>query len=427
MFVLSILIWLAIFAQSGCTALAIENPKARVSAAAVARAKAIGGEGGEGPSNKDAPLRSSSRSLQDEILITATTPGDMSPEELAAMAEVMEVIEEGAEGPPGVTVIPPTGDGNQTEGIDEDGVPTSPSDGIVDPYGVPGEENGTMASIIAIYPGDNSTNETTYPEGDYTAEPTGPAELGVTTEMPPPGLDDPDENYTDTLPSVPYPEPEGEFPPGGDEEGDPMTIEGTSVPTPAGGGDNEEGTTPSNGSEEGTTRPSYNPTTPEPTEDYWAGKPYLAPTDPTKAPTDRPTALYVPKGEDPLVEEETPDIGDFSDDKIFYHGLGGKVGTYLDGVETPMEMEKDKNVQVVAGILLGVFLVLVLVTAHLVMNYPDGLCAGCCRLTLKCICCFTRTLCLPCRAICCKGSDQTSNRRTHAPMRTPFPSDLELA
>jgi len=151
---------------------------------------------------------------------------------------------------------------------------------------------------------------------------------------------------------------------------------------------------------------------------------------PTYTPTPEPTVRYISKtGIDPLAEEIEPDLADFNDDGAFYHGLGdklGKVGLYLDGVESPQKLEKDKNVQVIAGVLVVVSLGLLLVTAHLVMQYPDGLCAGFCRLTLKCICCFTRMICLPCRAICCKTSDQTT-RRTHAPMRTPFPTDLELA
>jgi len=158
-------------------------------------------------------------------------------------------------------------------------------------------------------------------------------------------------------------------------------------------------------------------------EDEWGGFSNLGPTD---KPTPRPTAIYVPKEGDPLQSEEEPDVKDFNDD-VIYHGLGGKVGAYLDQVESPQEMEYDKNVQITAGILGSLTLVILLVTAHLVMNHPDGLCAGCCRLVLKVICCFTRTLCLPCRAICCKGSEQSSGRRTHQPMRTPFPTDLELS
>merc|ERR1712032_581482 len=148
------------------------------------------------------------------------------------------------------------------------------------------------------------------------------------------------------------------------------------------------------------------------------------PLEPTENPTPRPTMLYTPMEEgDPLEEQE--EYGRSKED-VFYHGLGGPVGEYLDSLESPEEMEKDHNVQVIGGVLLGVFLVLLLVTAHQAMNNPDGLCAGCCRLTNQCICCFIRVLCLPCRAICCKD-DQSRSRRTHAPMRTPFPTGLELA
>lgn len=190
----------------------------------------------------------------------------------------------------------------------------------------------------------------------------------------------------------------------------------------------------------GNSNPTYNPTAPPTTSTISSGDDIYSdiysggmnrPTFPTETPTLKPTVEYIPrKGDDPLAEETEPDVADFNDDPTFYHGLGdklGKVGEYLDGVASPREMEKDKNVQVVGGILVVMFLLLLLVTAHMVMQYPDGLCAGCCRLTLKCMCCFIRTLCLPCRAICCKGSDQAQGRRTHAPMRTPFPTDLELA
>ena len=146
---------------------------------------------------------------------------------------------------------------------------------------------------------------------------------------------------------------------------------------------------------------------------------------PTYKPTPRPSSVYIPMSddEDPISKEGAEDFSNGQKDD----SLQGMINTYLDGVESPDEMKSDKNVQVVAISLVVVFLVLMLLTAHLVMDYPDGLCASFCRLILKCLCCIIRVLCLPCRAICCKGSDQTRSRRTHAPMRAPFPSDLELA
>lgn len=161
--------------------------------------------------------------------------------------------------------------------------------------------------------------------------------------------------------------------------------------------------------------------------------------------TPSPTVVYVPppSEEDPLSEKGSEEVvgaeqgvgsgdeGDDSknngDDNVLYHGLGGKVGTYMDSIESPTEMEHDKNVQIVTATLLSIFIVTLLITAHLVMHHPDGLCAGFCRLALRFIGCVSRTLCLPCRAVCCSGgSEQSRSRRSHAPMRTPFPSDLEL-
>ena len=56
------------------------------------------------------------------------------------------------------------------------------------------------------------------------------------------------------------------------------------------------------------------------------------------------SVIYVPPpgDADPLVEEEEPDVAGFAaEDKVLYHGLGGKTGAYLDGVESPLDMEKD--------------------------------------------------------------------------------------
>eukprot|EP01082_Thalassiosira_pseudonana_P014127 g12039.t1 g12039 contig6:1095057-1096237(+) len=146
---------------------------------------------------------------------------------------------------------------------------------------------------------------------------------------------------------------------------------------------------------------------------------------PTKSPTPRPTYAYHPKSDDPLNDEDM-DIGEFDDDKKSAN-LQHEIANYMEGVESPQEMETDKNVQVVAGSLTAVFILLWLLTAHQTMENPDGICAGFCRLILKLITCIVRVLCLPCRFLCCKGSDQTRSRRTHAPMRAPFPNDLELA
>jgi len=256
------------------------------------------------------------------------------------------------------------------------------------------------------------------------------------------GVDAGDEDAGDADPSIPTSSVVASFPtisptptpvPGDDgteEEGEPLIWGGGTLPPTAAGSDYgyDQGAGGSDGYDEWEVESVYAPT-PAPFENdegggyEWGGATWVDPTD-------RPTVIYVPPpgDADPLVEEEEPDVAGFAaEDKVLYHGLGGKTGTYLDGVESPLNMEKDKNVQVVVGILVPLFVVFLLVTAHLVMNHPDGLCAGCCRLTLKVICCCCRTLCLPCRGMCCRGSEQAQGRRTHAPMRTPFPTDLDLA
>lgn len=340
-----------------------------------------------------------------------------------------------------------------------------------------------QATVVTVFVGDNSTAETTYPvdesaekditvtestgatpeatEDNATDVSTSEQPLLMSTEAPAPG-DDVDNNLVydpnlplppinitapgdqpdllDTTPSPSFTGSQDELSNGEDEdeEGEPLIFESTLSPSAAGGKGEGDVKAPAP-----TPYPNFNedeeygtdyPTIGEEATYDWGGSPWdSTPAYPTDPPTPRPTFLYVPKSGDPLIEievpdAEAPDAEDFNDDdKVFYHGLGGKVGSYLDGVESPQDMEKDKNVQIVTGTLVASFMVAMLIAAHLVMQYPDGLCAGCCRLTLKVICCFTRTLCLPCRAICCKGSDQSQSRRTHAPMRTPFPTDLELA
>ncbi|KAL7480208.1 hypothetical protein ACHAW6_011042 [Cyclotella cf. meneghiniana] len=149
---------------------------------------------------------------------------------------------------------------------------------------------------------------------------------------------------------------------------------------------------------------------------------------PTPPPTPRPTYEYSSSQDDMLTQTEM-NAGNFHDDYVGSATLHDKVASYLEGVESASEMERDKNVRIVAGVLTVVFVGLWLITAQQTMENPDGLCASVCRLTLKFLSCLGRILFLPCRYLCCKGSsaEQARSRRSHAPMRAPFPSDLELS
>mmetsp|Transcript_1353 Transcript_1353/g.2445 ORF Transcript_1353/g.2445 Transcript_1353/m.2445 type:complete len:354 (-) Transcript_1353:4339-5400(-) len=89
---------------------------------------------------------------------------------------------------------------------------------------------------------------------------------------------------------------------------------------------------------------------------------------------------------------------------------------WLNGTDEEESMEqvaKDQRVRIAVGVLLGFGVVLALMTASCALNNPDGLCAGCCRLLLRCISCFFRVLCLPCRYACCgAGRDEDRHGAT---------------
>lgn len=394
MFLLTILISFGVVAQSGWTAYAIENPQTGVNAAGITA------NANEGRSNKDPPRPLELLSPELSSFLRRLQKDETSEELLTeSVEELVKAVEELEEDPVQELV-------------------NNPGNPSVDELAKAVEEL-EKESVLVNEP--EGAIETTYPE-DNTPSPSSQGTPDELSEAGGGGTDDEGEPLVFDITNSPTPGVETPVPSpaptfGGGADG---YVEDTPVPTP---GDWNE----SNGQwyEDETPSPTYN--------DNNGGNDW----DWGEASTPKPTVEYIPKDEveDPLIEELEPDTKDFNKDDVFYHGLGDKlggkvgqqVGKYLDGVESPQEMEKDKNIQVIAGILVGSFMVMMLVTAHLVMQYPDGLCAGCCRLTNKIICCFTRTLCLPCRAICCKGSEQSQGRRTHAPMRTPFPTDLELA
>jgi hypothetical protein len=131
------------------------------------------------------------------------------------------------------------------------------------------------------------------------------------------------------------------------------------------------------------------------------------------APTDKPVT-YVPPDDDPVKGEDEDFTGEATD--------GGKF-TWNEG-ETPEEMAHDPNVAILVGVLCGVALLLMIITAQQMLENPDGFCASLCRLLVSCNCCIFRTIC-PCLACCCRKS-----KRGHLPMMTDdndFTHDLELS
>ena len=70
-----------------------------------------------------------------------------------------------------------------------------------------------------------------------------------------------------------------------------------------------------------------------------------------------------------------------------------------------------------------------IVTAWQVMENPDGLCASCCRLSVRMSGCLLKALCLPCNVFCGKyagyqGTDPTNRAKFLTP--EDYTNDLTL-
>mmetsp|Transcript_24221 Transcript_24221/g.52760 ORF Transcript_24221/g.52760 Transcript_24221/m.52760 type:complete len:643 (+) Transcript_24221:94-2022(+) len=164
--------------------------------------------------------------------------------------------------------------------------------------------------------------------------------------------------------------------------------------------------------------------TPEPTKPY-------TPPDEEYDPLDG----YAPEPEEEEEEEEGPN--EYDTEPYYYDEEAGPSKAepespfpegswqdeayktaydWLNGTDEEESMEqvaKDQRVRIAVGVLLGFGVVLALMTASCALNNPDGLCAGCCRLLLRCISCFFRVLCLPCRYACCgAGRDEDRHGAT---------------
>ncbi|EJK52049.1 hypothetical protein THAOC_28721 [Thalassiosira oceanica] len=314
--------------------------------------------------------------------------GELDEESLATLAEKYgdEIMEYGDEGELGEDQLDPTNDPS-LDTINFNDPKYDHNSAFYDPEAVNELSDADKVLIEKMY------GKITYEEPAYEDEITpiedpmdpayDPAEEPF-DELGDPG-DDLDEaqmeEYEDTADmATASPPPLADMPtsatgmPPGAEIGQEPNWDPAFTPAPVGEGEDEMNLYPED-------EPGYPEDEPGPGEDVeekW-GLENEWPLGPTDKPTPRPTVLYVPYDYDESPEEGTAVEAGDAGDEVFYHGLEpqiGPVGKYLDGVGSPEEIEEDKNVQVVGGVLLALFLVLVLVTAHSVMNNPDGLCAG---------------------------------------------------
>ena len=147
-------------------------------------------------------------------------------------------------------------------------------------------------------------------------------------------------------------------------------------PTPIGAGTNAptafEATTNTNPP---TVAPFFGPTDPtfagEPTGPTFAGEPtgptfVGEPTEPHiyKPPTEPPTAEYVPpppSAGDPVEQEQEEEKEQDAD--------------WGEGKETLEELERDQRVLIALGVIGGIALLLLICTAHQMLENPDGCCA----------------------------------------------------
>jgi hypothetical protein len=153
-------------------------------------------------------------------------------------------------------------------------------------------------------------------------------------------------------------------------------------------------------------------------------------------PPTEPPVVYVPPDEeqDPIKNANT-------------------TGSWMREGETPEDMIHDRNVLIAASVLCGVGILLMIITAHQMVENPDGCCAryvlffpvtlyslfsrscsrtfalflSVCRLITGCTCCIFRTICFPCRA-CCGGGGRKRRTRQHQMLGNGnYTHDLELS
>lgn len=218
-----------------------------------------------------------------------------------------------------------------------------------------------------------------------------------------------EDDFDDEIEPTPAPtvdEDDGDDGDAGDDAGD--TEDAVTESTPA--GDDAEGATDApeedvattaaadeaekggegDGTEVETTVPTQAPKTEITSEPTQAPKTEIT-SEPTQAPvqddyggdeapTDQdddedPWDNYTPPTEQPVVyvppdEEEDP----------IKNQTSGGVGSWVQEGESPEEMIHDRNVLIAVGVLCGLGILLMIITAHQMVENPDGCCA-------RCVCC----------------------------------------
>ena len=137
-------------------------------------------------------------------------------------------------------------------------------------------------------------------------------------------------------------------------------------------------------------------------------------------PTNHPTAVPIPPTSSPTKKRThfpttSPTVEDWQE-KI------------KDEEEQVIQIVQNQTAEILAGILAFSGLMGMILTAYMILNYPDGICTSCCQLAIRCIQLIRTLFCLPCDLIRYRGytSSEAADRSMFLEKAVEHTSDLEL-
>lgn len=137
-------------------------------------------------------------------------------------------------------------------------------------------------------------------------------------------------------------------------------------------------------------------------------------------PSNHPTAVPIPPTTSP-----TQKITDFPTSSPTVEDWQEKI---KDEEEQVIQIVQNQTAEVLAGILAFSGLMGMILTAYMILNYPDGICTSCCQLAIRCIQLIRKIFCLPCDLVRYRGytSSEAADRSMFLEKAVEHTSDLEL-
>ena len=96
--------------------------------------------------------------------------------------------------------------------------------------------------------------------------------------------------------------------------------------------------------------------------------------------------------------------------------------------EEVVQIVQNQTAEILAGIIAFSGLMGMILTAYMILNYPDGICTSCCQLAIRLIQLIRKLVCLPCDLIRYRGytSSEAADRSMFLERAVEHTSDLEL-